>query len=59
MDILERLSAALTVAAGQYTPVTDEQRNEWEALLQEVNSHRWFVTKAGPEPEPPQGDDSA
>lgn len=34
--VTAKLAAALEQAAGQYGPITDEQRNEWLALVQAV-----------------------
>jgi hypothetical protein len=59
-NILKRLRDALETAAGQYGPVTDEQRNEWLGLVQEHDAHRWSVIVAGPPPlEPQDAGDSA
>lgn len=42
-NILKRFRDALATVAGQYGPVTDEQRNEWLALVQEHDAHGWAV----------------
>lgn len=57
-DYVRSLEAALRVAAGQYTPVTDEQRNEWLTLLQEQAMHatpddtlaQWIVVEEAGQP---------
>jgi hypothetical protein len=56
-DILKRMRDALATAAGQYGPVTDEQRNEWLVLTQEYDAHpAWFVTSTVPQSdESPEG----
>lgn len=37
-DILARMRDALSSVAGQYGPITDEQRNEWLGLVQEYDA---------------------
>lgn len=54
-DILKRMRDALKTAAGQYGPVTDVQRNEWLALVQEHDAHGWAVV-AEPLEEPVEDD---
>jgi hypothetical protein len=62
-DILKRMRDALQTAAGQYGPITDEQRNEWLALTQEYDASDWFVTSTiadtGDPADGSMGDDSA
>lgn len=56
-DLLQRMRDALSAAAGQYGPITDEQRNEWQTLVAEYDSHPgWFVTSTVPE-DLPEGDE--
>ena len=42
-DVLKRLRDALEQAAGQYGQPSNEQRNEWMGLVQEVDGAAWFV----------------
>lgn len=52
MTLAEELRDALETAAGQYGPVTDEQRNEWMALVKRYDddapSGNYFVYDSTP-----------
>jgi hypothetical protein len=57
--ILQQMRDALETAAGQYGPITDEQRNEWMGYVKEFDEHAFWYrisdsATSGPQAETPQ-----